>query len=433
MSDKIFNTKVSRKFNELLFALPYFQQSDKWKLISPCWTVVNNIYKESLKDKGNKQDQIPSEYISYPFNNHKINYIDVLTELLKSGIIADIDWSYRFTDNPIWNKCRKYKLSDNIIDMIQQDDQEYLIKLHTDKVFKRNELKAKNKRKHRYMKKSNNIVHDTNYKNIYNIIINPEDIEYARKSIEDAGGDFEEVKNAIRNLDSTSRRMTDDIDVKTYEKDGRLHNCYNQCPRELRNRLKIKDEEGNIYYNAFDLDYRAMHPSFLGIYIFNHLNPENSLDTNMVDELNKWNELWFGINDPREMLKDLFQYENKQDVKDLLLVSLNEPRYYLDDFRHWFRDNFPNMFELWFNSDKNTTGCNISKNIESQLLRDTQFYLFINKIDTIKVLDVHDGMSIFVREGVDAIEDCHKVIDYQINLCYARFGIKPIIKLEEVI
>lgn len=437
---KIFNEKVSIKFNDKLMSSPYFQEGDNWKLIAPSWTTVKNIYQESLKNKNNKQHEIPSYYISYPFKGFDVDYRDVLQELLRIGILIDIDWTYRFCDVPLFSHCRKYKLGDDVKSMVMEDDVEYLKKLHEDKVFRGKELNKKNKKKNRFMKNNNDLVIKTNYNNIYNMKYTPTDLENAEHDIMNHQSP-DEVENKLRTLYNITRRMTDDIEVKIHEIDGRLHNCYNQCPKELRNRLYIEDN--NIKYNnSFDIDYRAFHPSFLGIYIYKYLYPMLSSSLSYIiwenvlvelhQEYNKWNELWFGIDDPRDMMRVIFDYDNKDDVKKLLLTSINEPKNYMDDFRHWFKEEFPLMFHIWFNSDKSTTGCGISKYIEKELLRDTQFYILTNDMNNIRVMDVHDGISIFVREGVDAQEDIKKIVDYQVNLCKSRYGVSPVIKVEPV-
>ena len=95
---------------------------------------------------------------------------------------------------------------------------------------------------------------------------------------------------------------------------------------------------------------------------------------------------------------------------------------------------FPALWEVWRGTNVAQTGCNLSKFFESALLRTPEFYNFAESLPGVKVLDCHDGLSIFAAEDdKDAEAKAEKIRDFLVNLTVNKFAIRPVIKVEPVV
>jgi hypothetical protein len=152
----------------------------------------------------------------------------------------------------------------------------------------------------------------------------------------------------------------------------------------------------------------------------------------LSSEVTQWNALWTAEEDPREMLATKWGW-TKSKVKRALLTDLNDPRKYSTPFKDWMEKEFHCLFILWRDTKVKATGCNLSKFYESELLRSAEFYQFAAKLQDIRILCCHDGVSVFTLEHDEqALQKAERLRDFLVNLTLTKFGIKPVVKVEPV-
>ena len=367
-----------------------------------------------------------------------MNYTDVLQELRRLGIITRITPSYLPQDY-----CKAYQVSDETRSFVAEDVADYVMMLHANQEFYRRAYKRRHQRRIR-RKATGDIVVDTNWRNISNLHYRQTDFERVIASIQDdhsltpSERQFgpENVKLSIKRL------TTGDFKVMRYDVDGRMHNVFNQMHERMRNVLYIHEPNRTIIFrNRYNVDYRAMHPTFLGIYLFNiltnHVFPivVENVDIyakKLPSEVHRWNTLWTAEEDPRAVLAALWGW-TKDKVKHSLLTDLNEPRNYRTPFKEWMGAEFPFLFQLWRSTDVKATGCNLSKFYESELLRNAEFYQFAATMEDVRILCCHDGVSVFApKEDEQARSKADLIKHFLENLIWRKFQIKPVIKVDEV-
>jgi len=122
----------------------------------------------------------------------------------------------------------------------------------------------------------------------------------------------------------------------------------------------------------------------------------------------------------------------KEHVKSLLNTALNDGRN-ANKLHLWIQAHFPRLHAAWKNLGINQTGVNISRLYESRLIRDNEFQAFVNGIAGVKIMDEHDGLSVFSSPEDTAIESkVASIRAYITQSCLDKFGIKPVIKSETV-
>jgi hypothetical protein len=198
---------------------------------------------------------------------------------------------------------------------------------------------------------------------------------------------------------------------------------------------------------------RAAHPLFWAIYVKNSYYSNNlfnntinsnyspnqssilhyvTADEAFLAEVDRWNGLWCNPTvDPRDVIAaDL--NTSKENVKSLLNTAINDGRN-TNRLHLWIKANFPRLHTAWQNLGINQTGVNISRLYESRLIRDNEFQAFINRMDGVKVMDEHDGLSVFSSPDDTEIESkIESIRAYIAQSCFDKFGIKPVIKTERV-
>lgn len=358
------------------------------------------------------------------FKNFDVTVKEVITALIAAEIFENINWSYRNAENKRYSHCRQYFLNENVMEMCYKSDFQYLLMLHTNKDFRRQENKNRSKRINNT--KTEDFVCAYNSENIKNLVFSYDDLEAARAECEDN-------KNRLSNLNCSAIRLRNDVECEYHDKDGRMHNSFVSCPKVLRNRLTMGIGKKNILVNQGDVDYRSMHPTFFAHYVMTQLATDK-LD--LLDEYNDWNSFWTDpeVHPRTALMIELGLDANDKNAKDKFKISLlsvlNDENYnYELLIRNWIAIRFPKLFDVWFIQNHNKvreTGCNISKIYEKQLLRNAEFYEFAANLDC-KILDCHDGVSVFCKKPEDFADISEKIIDFQVSLCQNLFGITPII------
>jgi hypothetical protein len=430
--DRRIKSNVSRRFLEKLLSCPFFFKEQE--LIAPCWRLVSKIYNKSVYEWADKPVEIYSRTIQDLFRGYNVPYTVVLRVLVDMGVI-EINRSYLPNEY-----CKEYGISDEVRQFVAQDTADFVNMLHSNIDFYRRIRERKRKRLSR-LKSTGDIVVDTNLYNIGHLDYQQEDYEKVLESIKD---DRLLTPNqrlyAPENVTvSIKRLVTGDYTVIRHEADGRMHNVYNQMHAKMRNFLWISEvqpvptQRFLRLRNRYNIDYRAMHPTFLATYLY-PIVVENVRHFVMTlgNEVERWNALWTAEQDPRELLASKWG-KTKQWVKRALLVDLNEPRNYSTPFKDWMSNEFPVLFRTWRSTEVNQTGCNLSKYYESELLRTADFYEFAATLEDIRILCCHDGVSVFAREDdQQARSKAERLRDFLVNMTWRKFGISPVIKIDEV-
>jgi hypothetical protein len=352
-----------------------------------------------------------------------------------------------------------YKISQEVSQYVREDLDDYIMMLHTNSVFRRKTYKAKHNIKQRGAK-SDDLVVTLNFRDIHSLCYDPMTYNMIIDGISKDGTlTATEKQHAIDNIKITVRRLaTGDFEVKPYDVDGRFHTVFTQTNKRLRDTFYIK-EDGRVFVNAYNVDIRAEHPSFLAEFLKfcselptkfsinvpisssrdSSRLPSTPIVTDNVDrykvlnnEVDRWNSLWTAEKDPREVMAKA-QNTTKDHIKKGLLVDLNERRNYSTPFKDWFKAEFPMLYEIWRNTDVAMTGCNLSKLFESGLLRVPELYQLAESLG-VRILDCHDGLSVFVEDGDSCgKEKAEKLKECLVELSVKKFGLRPIIKVEDVL
>jgi hypothetical protein len=131
--------------------------------------------------------------------------------------------------------------------------------------------------------------------------------------------------------------------------------------------------------------------------------------------------------DPRDLIAAELK-TTREHVKSWLNTAINDARN-ANKLHLWIKAQFPCLHRAWQRLGIGQTGVNISRLYESRLIRDNAFQAFINGIGDIKVMDEHDGLSIFSNPDDAEVESkIDSIRQYIAQSCFDKFGIKPVIK-----
>lgn len=441
---KFTNAKVSTEFDELLSAHRLFH-GDNYKLIAPCHYLLNYIYGNCLIKK-TEYVSLYSEWIQDLFHSYTTAYrpvIDALIELdlLKPRVNQDGTESYFHSQDKSKSFTKAYKVTDKCRELLSADNKEWLRKLHHDPQTKRTVKRCK-AQKSRRLKPTGDLIVDSTLENLFRLRYDRNDASAVLAGTDDKS----RANNIIYSLINIE---TGDFAVKRHKDTGRIYNTWNLMNSQLRPIFFIRHNNKNLF-NSHVIDLRAAHPLFWAIYIKNYHYSNNlynkttiptssptylhyvTADEAFLAEVDKWNALWTHPTvDPRDAIAaDL--NTSKESVKALLNTAINDGRN-ANRLHLWIKTNFPLLHTAWQGLGIGQTGVNISRLYESRLIRDNEFQAFINGMDGIKVMDEHDGLSIFSSPDDAEIESkIESIRAYIAQSCFDKFGIKPVIKSERV-
>ena len=444
---KYTNAKVSTEFNDLLSAHELFH-GDNYKLIAPCHYLLNYIYRDCLIKK-REYMFLHSKWIQDRFHSHVSAYrpvIDALIELelLKIKPNQNGVESYLHSEDESKSFTKAYKVTPKCAEMLTADNKEWLRKLHHDpqtrKVAKR--CKAQ---KHRRLKPTGDLIVDSTRDNLFSLRYD----RNAANAVLTATTDENRANNIIYSLINIE---TGDFEFERHKSTGRIYNAWNMMNSQLRPSFYIRHHNKNLF-NSHIIDLRAAHPLFWAIYVknsyysnnlFNNTSNSNPSPNHssilhyvtageaFLAEVDRWNALWCNPTvDPRDVIAaDL--NTSKENVKALLNTAINDGRN-ANRLHLWIKANFPRLHTAWQGLGIGQTGVNISRLYESRLIRDNEFQAFINSMDGVKVMDEHDGLSVFSSPDDTEIESkIESIRAYIAQSCFDKFGIKPVIKSSRV-
>ena len=221
----------------------------------------------------------------------------------------------------------------------------------------------------------------------------------------------------------------------------------------------------NKTYNYnFTVDIRSCHPLYLSYFILSsyynttslfttlegvNVTPQHSEDgilyhriehKHLINEHKKWISYWSDeVDDMRTVLGEGLNLDKDKDkaktkAKDLINKAVNDKNgCNYNILTNWIEMEFPLLYNIWSKTDISTTGCNISKLIESQIIRSDELYTFIETIDDVVVADEHDGLGVFSLNDDSEINSKLDRIRKKIQqISVDKFRIRPMVKVENV-
>lgn len=442
MKTKKINNKIPVEWFKLLNQHPFFQ--DNSDAIPYSWSLCELIYKRQVQDDcSNKQEKDKYQVYSVTLQNFfrciDVSYVEAIEALQDLGVISFIDRSYRAAEEKEFSKCRRYKLSDQIMTMMQESIKEYFLKLRDDPKFMRDENRNRNKRFKRIETIDEVCYH--NSKNIQHLVYGLEELELAAKltraniknEFQGALSDYELTTKTIqstRRLYLAAERLRNDAVVTYSDVDQRLHTSYSQCPSTLRKLLKMRIG-GTTLEHGGEIDLRACHPTFFALYVWEHLSGK---DPSLAEEVEKWNAFWTGEKHPRQLIMDELGIDTslKAEFKDALVAVLNDKHTITSNMRlqlrQWIAKFVPNLFSIWWKRSDilKHTGCNISAYYEKAILREPDLYNLAHDHGVV-IMDVHDGIDVFC-ENKEEFGIISLILEQHIqNTARRMFNITPIL------
>lgn len=436
---KFTNAKVGLEFNKVLSAHPLF--ASNYKLISPCHYLLDKINGDCTF---RKTEYVPlySQLIQDLFQAYTTAYRPVIDALLALDLIEirpneNGAESYLHSQDKSKSFSKSYKVTAKCAKLLAAENTEWLRKLHNDPQTRRKVSRCKTQRLRR-LKLTGDLVVDSTLDNLSKLKYDRGD---AAKILA-ATGDANRANNIIYSLINIE---TGDFSVKRHKETGRIYNTWNSMNSQLRPIFYIRCKDKELF-NSHVIDLRAAHPCFLAIYVKNYYNTSNiynklpistsihnyshyvTLDEAFSGEVDRWNALWTNPTiDPRDVIAAELK-TSKERVKSLLNTAINDSRN-TNSLHLWIKNKFPLLHAAWQKLVISQTGVNISRLYESRLIRDNEFHAFINNIEGIKVMDEHDGLSVFSSLDDTEIElKVASIIEYIALSCFNKFGIKPVIK-----
>jgi len=466
IKNKFTNARVNREFNEELSKHPLFRGDSNYKLIAPCHYLLNAIHKSATFNEL-EYVQLYHKYIQNKFSPYKVNYRPYIQALLDLDLLeikqnAAGAETYLHAENKEDSMCKQYRVTAKCAKMLDDDNKEYLRRLHNDPQIKRHVRRNKGQN-YRRLNTTGDLVIDNTFENLFRLKYEKQDAEKmlnilsAPPADKDTVRERQRAKNRVNNAQYSLIDINEgNFEVVRYDKDGRIHNTWTLMNSNLRQIFHIHCAD-KILVPTHTIDIRAAHPTFFGIYLknlylkhyYNHkyynnnyplhssflythyaTDIEASFKRNLFTEVERWNELWTNPSvDPRDDIASTLGI-TKQNVKDLLNSAINDARN-KNKLHIWIQNNFPFLYSVWIKTAINETGCNISRLYESRIFRDNGFLAFVHCIKDIRVMDEHDGLSVFTDFGdKEAAKKVEQIKQFLVNSCHSKFAIKPVIKIK---
>jgi hypothetical protein len=428
---KQINKRIGIEFYNRLFQHPAFK--DNYKAISGAEYFLLELAKYNQTDNGDSE--VSSSKIDDLFKNYdkQGNYKKYINALIDLGLLLNTSVSYRVSTEEQDGYCKRYKLTEKGLDLINSNLVEYLKNLYYDGSIRRLNQQSISSRQ------------------VMNKAYDDYVLDYISDGLKYMTFDYLLVNKVLGSIDKksiphslgilTKFKEKDFKDLKYNETDGRVWNEYVALKEDVRIASKYKD-----MVRLYTVDMRACHPTFLALYlkelyykdfinnhtIINTINnyysfnlepsvttpycsPESLQDliSELEVEVNKYNQMFTNDSiDPRQVISDSTGYPN-EDCKKYLNKTIN------GSIRHkgilsYIKLKFPFMYEIWTNSNVKETGNGIAKNYESKLMLNPELFRLAESLN-VKLTYEYDGCSLFFYEGDTQAADKAEIIKKFIN------------------
>jgi hypothetical protein len=463
------NIKISISLNKILAQEPIFQGENRCKSTGSCFRLLEIIFNFSRRNKDGLA-AIDSKTLDNLFRREKIRYLEVIGALERLNIIEPRKKGF-FDSITGTGSFARFKLTDYGIQLLLDENREYLRKLLNDpKVDTR--IRANRRKKKSRIKESEDLVISKNSKNILDLEFNKEAFDIYWKENEKTLSPEQKVA-ALYSLISI---ITGGFkELKRCEKDGRIHHPWVGMSSDLRPLFSLR---GKKYLRVLDL--RSAHPTFWAKYIcdisrfpeylslnediketlksnYKELHNEsiftnsiyhNSISssshpippvsqhylsynvTKLIEEYIKWTEFWTNPDiDPKtQLIKELGGTHSRDEIKELINASINLQR---NDVFYWIKKDYPVLFDIWKKTNRKKTGNYISRFFETKLMLDPELILLAESMG-LEVLTEHDGLGIFSDENDSELnQKVEKLRNWIQERSLRLFGLKVQVKIDE--
>ena len=467
------NIKISITLNKILAQEPLFQGGKRYKAIASCSRLLEIIFNFSQRNK-NGWAAIDSKTLDNLFRREKIKYLEVISLLERLKIIEPRKRGF-FDSQTGTGSFGRFKLTAYGIQLLLDENQEYLRKLHNDPKLDARVRANRRKKKSRNKESEDSVISKT-LRNILDLELNKEAFySYWEKNEKTLS-----PEQKVAALYSLISIITGGFkELKRCEKDGRIHHPWVGMSSDLRPLFSLR---GKKYLRILDL--RSAHPTFWAKYIcdisklpeylslnedirdllkskykeYNSILTNNSIYTNSIyydsisssffptspvslhylscnvtklaDELINWTEFWTNpqIDPKQKIISDLGLTCSREQIKILINSSINGSE---NKVFKWIREKFPVLFEIWQKTDLKKTGNNISKFYETKLMLDPELILLAEGMG-LEALTEHDGHGIFAEENDSELDaKVGKLRDWVQEKSVALFGLKVQVKIDE--
>jgi hypothetical protein len=468
-SMKFINIKISTSLDQILSQEPLFQGQKRYKAIGSCFRLLEIIFKFSQRNKDGWA-AINSKILDNLFRREKVKYLEVIGILERLKIIEPRRKGF-FDSQTGTGSFAKFKLTDCGLQLLLDEKQEYLRKLHNDpKVDTR--IRANRRKKKSRIKESEDLIISKTSRNILDLGFNKAAFDIYWKENEKTLNPEQKVAA----LYSVISILTGGFKaLERCEKDGRIHHPWVLMSSDLRPLFSLR---GKKYLRILDL--RSCHPTFWAKYIcdisrlpeYLSLNkdirdtlkskykelPNQSIFTNsicynpipssffpippvsqhylsynvtkLIEEYIKWTEFWTNPDiDPKtRLINALGGTCSRDQIKKYINSSINGSE---NKVFSWIQENYPVLFDIWNKTDLKKTGNNISKFYETKLMLDPELILLAESMG-LEVITEHDGHGIFADENDSELDQkVEKLRDWIQEKSAALFGLTVQVKIDE--
>lgn len=452
---KITNIKVGVDFNNLLSTHPVFSGGDNYKMIAPAEYLLSRIHQKCVFYK-TEYTEMNHEYIKNIFQQYTGRYAIILEALAELELLEYLESNTGGKSYEVGKNSASYRVTPKCVKLLESSNKENLRLIHNDPIIRKRLSGLRRKRISRLQDTG-----DRPVDNLNRLLLN---LKY----------DYEKVKQLQQDPLLTDKQR-DNIDyslinintfnywIERTEKDGRIHSPWVLMKSDLRKYMSIIKDSKTYKYN-YTIDIRSCHPLYLSYFILSSYYNTTSLYTtlegvnvtpqliedgtlyhriehkHLINEHKKWISYWSDeVDDIRTALGEGLNLDEDKDAakdkaKDLINKAVNDKngRNY-NILTNWIQLEFPLLYNIWSKTDITTTGCNISKLIESQIIRSEELYSFIETIDDVVVADEHDGLGVFSLHDDSEINSKLDRIRKKIQqISVDKFGIRPMVKVEDV-
>jgi hypothetical protein len=463
------NIKISITLNKILSQEPLFQGDKKYKAIGSCSELLGIILNFSQRNKDGWA-AIDCKTLDNLFRREKIKYLEVIGILERLKIIEPRKKGY-FDSQTGAGSFAKFKLTAYGLELVLDEKQEYLRKLHNDpKIDTR--IRANRRKKKSRIKESEDLIISKTSKNILDLEFNKEAFDIYWKENEK----ILSPEQKVAALYSVISILTGGFKaLEKCEKDGRIHHPWVLMSSDLRPLFSLR---GKKYLRILDL--RSAHPTFWAKYIcdisrfpeylslnediketlksnYKELHNESiftnsiyydsisSLSfplppvsqhylsynvTKLIEEYIKWTKFWTNpeIDPKTQLINELGETCSRDQIKKYINSSINGSE---NKVFRWIKENYPVLFDIWNKTDLKKTGTNISKFYETKLMLDPELILLAESMG-LEALTEHDGLGIFAKVNDSELDQkVEKLRNWIQERSLWLFGLKVQVKIDE--
>lgn len=372
------------KLNNRLLQSECFSSDKNYKLIPSVVSLLNFINQCNYTNADKfGYSEIAKDLFE---DRYRGKYTSIISALETLGLLK-VDRMHRGRYKG--DRCFGYKLTSDCVELLKDQNKEYLyLVLNNKKLKARVDKNAKTR---------------VDYNMVYG---DSRDIDLAfHKSLT---VDYNKVEPIISQYPKQKQAVTYQLLVtivtkhfsfKFNEKDNRIWTPYFQLPKEIKAVLKSND-----YSYQTTMDVRSCHPSLFACYI-KSLNP----NIDIAAEFTAYNSIFLN---PNIDIKGYIAKElaiPRDEVKPVLLSFYNGKGFNRDNsfrlvskynkyvkYNNWLKTNYPTMYQLWMETDLRQTGNQISKHFETKLMQNVDISNKAKELDMV-IGGEADGFSIFSK------------------------------------